>query len=379
MSWAEHAGLRRNNFDLLRWVLAALVIVSHSYPLTSGHEHDEPLNVVTRGQLTFGALAVDWFFVISGFLITHSWLRAPRVGTFLRKRFLRIYPAYLVAVLLCVLVVIPLTAPQLEAPAQVGWGLFTAYALLLRGVAYNSFVSNPNPAVNGALWSILYECWCYIGVLLLGVTALLGRRRMVLAIFVASIAASVYFEVTRWRPGAGVLAYFLGSPRLWARMLPYFMSGMLLYLYRDRIPFGGALALAALMVLISAARLPYGIAVALPTAGTYLLLWLAFQPMVSLPNWARYGDFSYGLYLYGFPIQQLLVMAFKGRVGPWTVTALALPLTMIAAALSWHLVEKRFLRAKERRVEQLASTAAPAAERLPPGEMMEAEPQLQVK
>src|SRR5687768_9479937 len=144
-------------------------------------------------------------------------------------------------------------------------------------------------------------------------------------------------------------------------MLPYFMAGMVFCLYRDRIPFGGRWALAALALLAVAARVPLGIAVALPTAGTYLLLWAAFQTKVSAPNWARYGDFSYGLYLYAFPIQQLLVRASGQQIRPWTLTALALPMTMVAAVLSWHLVEKRFLPSRSAHKHEPPASPPPAA------------------
>src|SRR5689334_11108413 len=96
-----------NAFDFLRFVLASLVVLSHSYPLATGTEAHEPLALVTHGQITFGALAVDSFFVISGFLILHSWRSDPRPVPFLRKRVLRIYPAFLVAATIDAFIVAP--------------------------------------------------------------------------------------------------------------------------------------------------------------------------------------------------------------------------------------------------------------------------------
>src|SRR5262249_6573708 len=93
---------RRNNFDAIRFTLALLVIVSHAWVIPFGGAQADPLYQLTRGQMDFGALAVNAFFVISGYLITMSWLNSRGPGHFLRKRALRIYPAFIVASLACV-------------------------------------------------------------------------------------------------------------------------------------------------------------------------------------------------------------------------------------------------------------------------------------
>jgi peptidoglycan/LPS O-acetylase OafA/YrhL len=110
----EEPGLRHNNIDALRLILAVLVIFSHSYVLGTGSEAAEPLLRATRGQLTLGALAVDWFFVLSGFLIAQSWERIRALGPFLVKRARRIYPGFIVAVAVCSWVVVPLARPTAD-------------------------------------------------------------------------------------------------------------------------------------------------------------------------------------------------------------------------------------------------------------------------
>jgi peptidoglycan/LPS O-acetylase OafA/YrhL len=325
MSWSAPDALRRNNFDFLRFFLAALVIFSHSFALLSGTDATEPLARLTRGQLPSGHLAVDFFFVISGFLITHSALRSG-LFDYLRKRAARIYPGFIVAALFCFLVVAPIS----------------------------------------------YEAWCYVGVALLAATTLLARRRLLLAVFIASLAASTLFAVYQLRPGAGILGVIFGSPRLWARLLPCYLAGMVFYLYRDRMPLSATLAVICAVALAAGARIPHALAPLVPTVATYLLFYFAFHPAVRLDRWAHRGDFSYGIYLYAFPLQQLLILYIPFLrtkplfYGPMLLFALALPLSVACGALSWHLAEKHFLRrqrkphppAKEARLEMGEPAAA---------------------
>jgi peptidoglycan/LPS O-acetylase OafA/YrhL len=81
-----------------------------------------------------------------------------------------------------------------------------------------------------------------------------------------------------------------------------------------------------------------------PVCGAYLVLWAAFHPLFRLHGFSKYGDFSYGMYLYAFPIQQLLVMHNSGSMNPYALFALAWPLSILAGMLSWYVVERPFLR-----------------------------------
>lgn len=272
--WAESSSLAGNNFDFLRWALAVLVILSHSFALLSGSDETEPLMRWTGSQLTFGGLAVNWFFVISGFLITHSWLRCKSLPRFLRKRACRILPGFVLAMLFCGLVVAPLASENAaDAFTRSQIAALLRGILTLRGYEYaRAFSANPYPgAINGSLWSISYECWCYLGVAALGLAGLLRRRRSILVLFLASIVISVLFLVLHLRPGGKWLGVILGSPRLWARLLPYYLSGVVFYLLKEYIPWSCWQAWVSATVLLAGCVFPNGLAVALPTAGTYLL------------------------------------------------------------------------------------------------------------
>jgi peptidoglycan/LPS O-acetylase OafA/YrhL len=354
---------RQNNFDFLRFWLAVLVIFSHAFALPAGSDKAEPLYRLSGGQLSWGGFAVDAFFVISGYLITASWLHSKGLGDFLWKRALRIYPGFIAAVAFGVLVVSPLAMGRFARPDFPAWLLGTAN---LRGYSPPGvFADLPVRALNGSLWSVSYECWCYVGVAALGLTALLPRRRAVLALLLAAIAVSVVFVVKDLKPGGKWLGVLFGYPPFWARLLPYYLAGMTFYLWRDRIPSSKALALLALLLMAAAVLVPpWGVAAVFPIAATYLLLYVAFLPRTGVAGWARYGDFSYGMYLYAFPLQQLL-LHWRPGLGPWALFALATPLTLVLAAVSWHAVESPCLRLKRRRPAISPTPVAPTAEELP--------------
>jgi peptidoglycan/LPS O-acetylase OafA/YrhL len=338
---------RRNNIDALRLILALLVLFSHSYPLGLGTEDSEPLKWFSRGQMTLGTLAVDCFFILSGYLVSQSWERSRGTWSFLKKRASRIYPGYIVAVAFCVWVVVPLASP--DGAAAYSWATLLENSwrmLLMRGfVAPAAFATNPaRYAVNGSLWSLPFEFWCYIGVLVLGWTTLMRRGRWLLGLFAATILLHFVFEWRDWSSGAKVLGVIFGVPRIWARLLPLYLAGVVAYRYRARLALHGRGALAALLGFAVASKVPYGLVFAMPTLGAYLLLYLAFTSEWRWHNAAARGDFSYGIYLYAFPVQQLIVHTIGHKVDPYFLFALATPPTLVCGVLSWYLVERRFLR-----------------------------------
>jgi peptidoglycan/LPS O-acetylase OafA/YrhL len=349
--WAG-PGIAPNNFDFLRFTFALAVILSHSYALLRGGEA-EPLMRSTRGQISLGALAVDSFFIISGFLVTHSWLHSASTSSYFKKRILRIYPAFVVATLAVVAIVFPLASKSgLRIYAAVRPMSVLGSMVQLRGYEPPGlFPANLSHAANGSLWSISYEFWCYAGIALFGLCGVLKRRWLLAAIFCAAISISLVFLGWKLTPGGKFFGVVLGFPAFWARLLPYYLAGTLFYLYRNSIPRSAGIASAAAGSIALGAVIPFGLAVVLPISWTYLIFWFAFHPTVQLHGWARFGDFSYGLYLYAFPIQQLLIMWSGVRLSPITLFASAVPFTILAAIVSWHVVEKRFLRMKPIGVE----------------------------
>jgi len=347
---------RGNNFDFMRLSLAVLVIYSHAFALGLGSEAAEPFARLTHGQVTGGAIAVDAFFIMSGFLIAASAQRSRGVGAFLKKRFARIYPAFVVAALLSVLLVLPFSGGGFVYNSGLArTGDFIERTLRLIEFSYTGvFPMNPMPGViNGSTWSIAYEFWCYIGVAILLVAGILRRRAVVLTLFLASWIVSFLFRYYGWILGGKQLGLVVGPPQIWARMLPLYLAGVVFYLFRDRIPLRGSIAAIAALCLIPASYFYTGWTVVFPIAGTYLIFWFAFTPLIRLHRFGRFGDFSYGTYLYAFPIEQLLMRWFGHAVAPVVLFACATPLTLIFAIASWYAVERHFL-APARRKETVA-------------------------
>ena len=344
---AQQAGLKAghaNNFDSLRLIFAVLVILSHSFPLTRGSNDTEPLSRITFGQITFGNISVWAFFVISGFLITQSWQRSPKVVKYLKRRVGRIYPGFIVTAILTALIVVPIAAdPATYAPISIKSFVWDTLRLQIFPTS-PVFVHNPGAnALNGSLWSVPYEFWCYLGVMTLGLIGLLRRRRVVVTLFALVIALHLYMDVTDWKPAGAILGQIFGYPPFWATVLPFYLAGTIFQIYGGRALLQPRLLWAAAAVLIFSNFVPHGLVVTMPICGSYLLMGLAYLPMLHPLNLGRFGDFSYGTYLYAFPIQQLLVQHAHGAISPLMLFAEAAPLTLVVGALSWFLVERHFL------------------------------------
>ena len=336
---------RDNNFDFLRFFFATLVIFSHSFAMLyngTWYAYD-PLLHWTRGQVAFGGGAVDGFFLISGFLITKSWERSRGVGDFTKKRALRILPALAVVLVATVFVLGPLAT---SLPLASYFHSSRAYAyftfmgtrnLHLTDTLPGVFTHNPlADRVNGSLWTIRCEVICYIMVAVLGLLRCYRRPALML---LASIAAVIVTAL-----GAKHLAT-MGEWSDSFRVLIYFLWGMTFYLYRGVIPCSRALLLTCLAGAVASdliGILPY----TLPLLGAYGLFYAAFSPRLRLQSFAKHGDFSYGLYLYAFPVQQLLVSRFRPALNAETLSLTAFLIAGTCAVLSWYGVEKRWLRRK---------------------------------
>jgi len=227
-----------------------------------------------------------------------------------------------------------------------------------------AFPHNPDPdIINGSLWTIPCEFVMYVLLAGLGILGLLGRRWVILVSAVGSLAA---FRIIG-KVSPAVAAFHLpvfGSVVVGLYLLTPFLLGIVFYLYADRIPRSGWVCVALLAPLLLMRR--HGLNLLFPVAGTYATFYVAFTPRLDLHRFARYGDFSYGLYLYAYPIQQVLVSVFPGK--PVSIFLAAVPLSFGAAWLSWHLVEKPCLKLKWRGASQApAAAASPAPPQASPG------------
>jgi len=338
---------------VLRLTLASAVIVSHAYPL-EGHESREFMFRFSRGQVTLGDIAVCGFFVISGFLVTRSALTSS-TWRYAWKRFIRIFPGFWACLLVTAFVFAPLMWLY-EHGARGGFfthrdgpvsyltrNAFTGiqqYGIsgLLAGTPYGR--QTGVGVFDGSLWTLVYEVACYVALAFGAATILKRRPRATVTVAAAILFYSV--DVVRQHTTHRVL-----SPPLIGPVFPYwlvifglcFALGALFEVFRTAIPVHVVLAAVAAVVLTVSLRSGDYFLVGLP-ALAYLLMWAAVSLPKATRRIGRRNDYSYGVYIYAFPVQMMLV---ELRIdGPFVVYCMeAFVLTGLLAFASWHLVEKR--------------------------------------
>lgn len=321
-----------NNFDIMRFLAAALVLVSHTFALSTGSNAVEPLYQLTNGGATLGRVAVAVFFIMSGFLISGSWHNNSQLWPYMRARLLRIMPGLAAVLLLCVIVGRLLTqTPDVYWPSALKYFIknITLYKMQfgLAGVfQHNSW----GDAVNGALWTLRHEFSCYLLVAALGAMRQ-ATRPVAWGVWLLSAVLSTL-------PA-------LQKDAFWGEFFPllgWFYGGALAFFYRAR-HWAPSLYVCTLIGIALFVWAGINLVWLSPLLGC-LLIQLAYLPS-KLNRFGRYGDFSYGLYIYAFPVQQYLIYLDPGMQW-WQNLLLAFPITLILSVLSWHLIERRCLKFK---------------------------------
>lgn len=339
MQLAQHLRGRENNLNLLRILAASAVILSHSYVLVTGQFSEEPLRE-TLG-MSLGDIAVDLFFVISGLLVTGSILKRGHLGIYFLARIRRIYPGLIVMLLL---INIPiglwmtshswqeyLTSPGLRASFLHNTLLILPAWTGLPGV----FTDAPWPhSANGSLWTLTYEIRLYLWLGACWAISRLFRSKSlqafhILAAFTWITAVIFFFTAAHGRGGDPV-----------PRLVMMFSAGMLLQVYKESIKLQWKFFFITVFAMLLAStnedffRPVYGL------LAPYLFVCIAYLPGGFLRSYNRAGDYSFGLYIYAFPIQQILVQLRPSD--PPIINAInSLLLTLVPAFLSWHFVESR--------------------------------------
>lgn len=326
--------MHQNNFGVLRHAAALAVLASHSVPLTYGTEVGELGMRATRQQMTIGHMAVFVFFILSGYLITQSWQRNPSPFLFARARLGRLLPGLALSLVGCTaaglfLTSLPATA-YLTDPLTARFIWLNLSLLDFTGLLPGVFTASTPPAVNGSLWTLHFEAACYVLVVALGLAGLL-RRWVVLALLVCGVVAAKY-----WLGGSAV-EFGTG-----------FVGGMVLALWRPPVRVW-ALLLCAAMLGVTA--MTGGFRLACATAGAYLVIAAATSRPWRVKGAGSVGaadgaDYSYGIYLWAFPVQQLVS---SWGVAHWVLNiAISLPIVLACAWVSWHAVERPVLQAIRR-------------------------------
>ncbi len=331
----------RDNFALLRLVAAGCVIFGHSYTLL-GMTNDPTfpwLGVYTH------FLGLATFFTISGFLVTLSWQRRPKLWRFLWSRALRILPALLVCVTLSAFLLGPMltTLPlmdYLRSPQPYAYLIGNASLLDLHWQLPGVFAKSPvTDFVNGSLWTLPIEASLYIVVAMLGISSLLKRRW--LGSFTIVVLTIAYLA---WPQQP------LSQIGLERAIVCFFIFGALCCINREHIPIS-TVGVLFIVVLTWALRNTDLYRASLALCIAYSGFWFAYVPR--LPSIDRIGDGSYGLYLWGSPLQQVLITA-GGIHTPGLLFCACLPLALGFGLASWHSIEKLALRLKQPRHLQRA-------------------------
>lgn len=350
---ADH---RVNNFDFLRFLFASLVLFYHCFALLLGVGQRQ-VYFGERFATLAGGTSVSFFFIISGFLVTTSWIRNPNVRQYFAKRFLRIYPAFILAMFFCAFVVGPLGTDN----ASLYWHHFKIVKALVYLFLLPADVVGPDMTlvfqhqsfigvIDGSCWTLRCEFTMYLLVVVLGVAGLYRFRQGfgILILFGLFFCFSSVSQLSSHPLLPSRQLPWITNPNVWIGLMTSFLSGMTYCFYRDRIPLSRNLLLVSLATLLITALKPHWFNVAVPIFGSYVLFFIAFNPRVRLQRFARYGDFSYGMYLFAFPVQQLLVRYFGAELTPYRLFFVAFPLSLVCAVLSWHFVENPCLLLKPR-------------------------------
>jgi peptidoglycan/LPS O-acetylase OafA/YrhL len=350
--------LKNNAFDFMRLLLALLVVISHTATLglfgMEPHLNLSDFKFFYEGLITVGGFAVYSFFAISGFLITGSWFNSDNDwALFVKKRLVRIVPAFWTALIVITLIFLPLghilqngnliTYFQDYFVKSLGFitkNLF--FDINLWGInGLFSVKGDGGNTINGPIWTIKYELYAYFWVIILGLLGFLNNSRKLLAAFFllwATYIAMVF--IPNFRDTLSIVFTDLW----WIPLCTYFFAGSLMFFFKDKINWNFKYFLVSVIVIVLGI-----IANLFPLVGpiffSFFILYLGLRlPITNITR--RIGDYSYGIYIYSWPIQKLLTIAGINKYGILVYGILSLILSVGAGYLSWNLVEKKFLKHK---------------------------------
>lgn len=338
--------MHHNNIGTLRYIAALMVLFGHGYNLCIGmHGWLDPISkrlaLLFPFYMALPGLGVMLFFVISGYLITESFIKRRHLISYFVARVLRIYPALIMAVLFCVLIVGLLVTelPKMDYLFHKGTLRYLVYNAALIQIHFflpGVFSSLPwKGGVNGSLWTLPIEVFMYA---MVGVFGTIGIFRR---IYIYNLFAFIV-----------VLLAVLNHEKVFLIMDPQntyltlsFLFGSVLFVNKDKVPlnFYGVCLLGFASFL--AWKTP-GYSFISLSFFAYLVLWIGLHQSFKLPQLDKHGDFSYGLYLYAYPFQQLSIY-YLGSNSPMLINTTAFMGAMVMAFLSWHLIEKRVLLYRE--------------------------------
>jgi peptidoglycan/LPS O-acetylase OafA/YrhL len=343
----QRLDIKKNGFGWMRLALALLVVVSHSNWINGKAEFGLQLKDI-HGFTSMGTFAVFGFFIISGFLITGSYINTQDIFSFFKKRILRLAPGFWVCLFLTITFFAPLyylfsgrsVLDYFDIDFAKGWGYFWSnITIVINSENYGSALDKVvRKEFNGPLWSLIFEVRAYILLGLLGTIGIFRNKFLILipAIFFWFCHYNVVF-ISGFAQWFGI---WVGDYKL-AILFSYFFIASAFYVWKDKIPMDWK------FFVPSAALVWYSIAIDqfslfAPLFLTYCFIYIAHK--FPTPKWLeKLGDMSYGVYIYSWLIQNLLVISGFATFGLVPFTIVSVILSLIAGYLSYNFVEKRFL------------------------------------
>lgn len=339
----------KNNFDFLRILFASMVIITHSYPLVGLPDFDF-ISEFTNYSSSLSSIGVRGFFCISGFLIYTSFERTSSPLSFLWKRFIRIWPGLIVLLIVSVLIVGPFISSysfHTYFNTHRTYQYITQNLLLFDGIAYQLpgvFTGNPYPgAVNGSLWTLPYEVLFYLILCLFYIKKTFNVNYILVPLWLVLFSISL----TNYRGIEGAFNASFDKVIL-IELAMYFIAGILLsknafLLHKKHVKTVVFVICVSVFIVFSKSTfMPWLQLILIPLA----TLSFAYLPIPLIHKAGVFGDFSYGIYIYGFWVQQLLVYLTHNTINLYNMMWASLAVSILLGVLSWHLVEKRALRYK---------------------------------
>lgn len=325
---------KENGIGFMRLFFALFVIVQHGFALNN---NIDPLSRL--GLSSFGSFGVNGFFILSGYLITASWLNSKSYISFSWRRILRVFPAFVVCLFFTGFIISPLMTiinngniDIVFFKQQLSYIYKNLLLIIYQPDITNLTINHHEHSLNGSLWTLSWEFGFYILLAIAGTLGLLSKRKKILFI------AIILYIISYWMSDCKCTIFFKYYTSQRVTILPFmFGLGVLAYLFKHKIPNNTLLFI--ICIIGWALDLKYNHVMPIyPFFFLYMMLWL----MVNLPikSFEKHGDYSYGIYIYHYPIIQLILLIYNFNVNPWILSLIAIVPTGILAYLSWHYIEK---------------------------------------
>ncbi len=347
----------QNNFHFIRFIAASFVLFGHCYPLT-GKGNNDYLTVLSKGIFPTAHMGVCIFFIVSGYLVSQSLKNSTTIGNFIWKRVLRIFPALIVVLLLSIFILGPICT---TLPLSTYWASANTYQyfglIILYPTAYiphtlpGTFANLPINEINGSLWTLPYEITMYLFLVFLQIINLFSKRNVILILFIITTPLTIYLALYHNRtlqiPILNLSFFDLIEFGI------FFMLGSIMCLFKDKISYRFGYFVLMLFLWFGLGFLhittPNMIKSISFFALPYIVLYLA-NLKGKLNDFGKLGDFSYGIYIYAFPVQQMVVHFYGTNISIEKIFLLSYSIVLFLSILSWFFIEEKALRFKSKSI-----------------------------